>query len=71
MAKTEPCPICKGEQMITCPNCKGDGKVIRWKYSKVREMDVYDGMKECPTCNGDRRIVCVTCGGSGAVIVRE
>lgn len=63
-----PCDTCdgsgakEGSQQVTCPQCKGEGKV------QSQMMGIFATVTECPTCHGKGKVPkekCETCKGAG------
>jgi DnaJ-class molecular chaperone len=48
------CSLCKGNQTVTCPKCKGSG-----------QLPDGDSYRTCFMCNGGGGTTCPRCNGSG------
>jgi tetratricopeptide (TPR) repeat protein len=63
-----PCAVCSAASTVTCPTCKGEGKVRR----EFIVMDPREGMKKvrklvtCETCRGAKKVRCTSCKGLSA-----
>ena len=71
--KDIPCPHCHGSGAEggsgteTCPNCNGQGVVVKTVRTLLGMMQT---QSECPTCHGEGTIIknkCRECGGTGIV----
>lgn len=58
----------KGSDMVTCPQCKGQGKV------QTQMMGIFTSVTECPTCHGKGKVPekkCKECSGAGIKRTKE
>lgn len=53
------CPKCRGESMVPCEACGGDGFI---SYGSELEESV-----ECTHCGGTTKMDCPRCNGTGEV----
>jgi DnaJ-class molecular chaperone len=51
------CPTCSGDQVIRCPECRGEGG----------DWETGGGVSACDTCQGRGVLPCPTCDGTGEV----
>ncbi|OUN83822.1 MULTISPECIES: stalk domain-containing protein [unclassified Flavonifractor] len=58
-AGSEPCAVCNGDGMVTCPYCRGTGQ---GQSISIMGMET---PQSCTYCGGTGRRLCIGCGGSG------
>lgn len=63
------CDRCSGKGTITCPTCKGRGKIRKGIYIPIFDdmFDKDDDFSKCVNCDGAGKVRCSACHGNGVL----